>query len=231
MSALDQQLRRCRWNPAALAGSAIVACAVFVFMGLSQLDISYVRPEPDPPLLEFHLPPPPPPPKQETPPRETKVSINFNLPATSGPADVPLGFLQVDFGLTPKQLTESSINVADTISSFQTDGLEDLTVYDYKDVTEKPVRTYRPPIALPGKLIGNTKRPFEFIAVFRIAKSGRTSDIHIIDCPFPEAVPALTEWLSGFRYKPARKDGQAVDMLIRVRITYNPSSSASPFSL
>ncbi|MEM9158921.1 MAG: hypothetical protein AAGB46_07695 [Verrucomicrobiota bacterium] len=230
MHVLDQRIARNKRNPLTFLGGIALACFVFIVMGLAQLNVDFAPREPDEPISEFHLPPPPPPPVQEVPPKQTTVSINFNLPAVSGPADVPLGFLNVDFGLTPKELTNAQVNVDDTIEDFQTDGLEDLTVYDYKEVTEKPRENYRPPLQLDSRLIERTKEPFSFIIIVRITKNGKASDVHILDCPYPKAVPILKRWVMGMSFRAARKDGKPVDCLMRRRVTYRPSSG-SPFSL
>ncbi|MBK1875724.1 hypothetical protein [Pelagicoccus mobilis] len=231
MNVLEKRLRKSKRNPLALLGGWVLAGSVFLSMGLTQLGIDFTPPEEPEPLTEFHLPPPPPPPPAKVPPKKTNVSINFNLPATSGPADVPLGFLDVDFGLTPKKLTENSVNVEDTIDSFKTDGLKDLAVYDYKDVTEKPTVTYQAGLKIPGKLIGNTTKAVPFTYLCRIDLQGRAKDIHIIDTPYPEAIPLMIEYVQNCRFKPAKKDGKPVQCIVRRKGTYRPSSSNSPFTI
>lgn len=231
MNPLQDQLRRSKLNPITFLGGLVLAGLVFLSMGLTQLGIDFTPPEQPEPLLEFHLPPPPPPPPAKVPPKKTKVSINFNLPATSGPADVPLGFLDVDFGLTPEKLTQNSVDVADTIDSFQTDGLDDLSVYDYKDVTEKPSVTYQPNLSIPGKLIGNTTKPVPFTYICRVDLRGRATDIHIIDTPYPDAIPILVDFVQSMRFNVAKKDGKPVQCIVRRRGTYVPSSNRSPFSI
>lgn len=231
MNPLDRSLRKSKRDPLALAGGAVLACGVFVSMSLTQLKIDYTPPSPPEPIQEFHLPPPPPPPPAKTPPKQTNVSINFNLPATSGPADVPIGFLDIDFGLSPKKLTETNVSVDETIENFQTEGVEDLAIYDYAEVTVKPRATYNPPLEIPGKLIGNTTKPVSFAYLCRVDTRGRASDIHIIDTDYPEAIPLLIEYVSSIRFRPAEKDGKKVNCLVRRKTTYIPSTSKSPFSL
>lgn len=231
MNPLDKKLRRSKLNPLSFLGGIVLAATVFLSMGLTQLGIDFTPPEEPEPLTEFHLPPPPPPPPAKVPPKNTKVSINFNLPTTNGPADVPLGFLDVDFGLTPKKLTQNSVNVEQTIDSFKTDGIEDLAVYDYKDVTEKPSLTYQPGLSIPGKLIGNTRKPVPFTYICRVNLQGRATDIHIIDTPYPEAIPLIREFVQSCRFKIAKKDGKPVQCIVRRKGTYIPSSSKSPFSI
>ena len=229
MHVLDQRLALSRKSPLALFGGLFLAGLVFTMMALVQLNMRYTPAEPEPALAEFHLPPPPPPPVQKTPPKKTAVSINFNIPSVPGPADVPLGFLNVDFGLNPKELSQTNINVDDTIETYQTDGLKDLTIYDYSDVTEKPRQTYSPLLRLESRQISKTKKPFSFIIIVRITKRGRCSDVHIVDCPYPDAIPTIEEWVRGTTYRPARKNGQPVDCLMRRRITFRPRTG-SPFS-
>lgn len=231
MNSLEKRLRRSKRNPLALIGGLALAGMVFLSMGLTQLGIDFAPPEEPEPLTEFHLPPPPPPPPAKTPPKQNNVSINFDLPATSGLADVPLGFLEVDFGLTPKKLTDASLNIDDTIESFKTDGLKDLAVYDYADVSEKPESIYKPELRIPSKLIGKTTSPFPFTYLCRIDLEGRPHDIHIIDTPYPDAIPLLKAWVKGIRFSPAKKDGRPVQCIVRRRGTYVPASSFSPLSL
>lgn len=231
MNILDRKLRRSTRSPLTFVGGAFLAALVYLSMGLTQLGIEFTPPEESEPLSEFYLPPPPPPPPAKTPPKKESVSINFNLPTTSGPADVPLGFLDVDFGLSPQKLTKSNVTVDDTIDSFETDGLKDLEVYDYADVTEKPSNTYMPPLKIPGRLIGNTKKPVPFTYICRIDLKGRATDIHIIDTPYPEAIPVILDFVRGCRFKVAKKDGKPVQCIVRRKGTYIPSSSKSPFSI
>lgn len=231
MDHLEQTLNRNKNSLTAFLGGVLVAGAVFVSMGLTQLRIEYTPPEESAPIQEYHLPPPPPPANREEPKKEHKVSISFSLPTTPGPGDIPLGFLNVDFGLKPKQLTQARINAIDTVENYETDGLDELSVYEYKDVTEKPERTFLPALDLSSREIAYTKKPFTFIVICRITKQGRTSNIHIIDCPYPEAVPTLKKWIEGWRFRPAKKDGEPVDVLTRRHVTYNPSTGGSPFSI
>ncbi|MDQ8186342.1 hypothetical protein [Pelagicoccus sp. SDUM812002] len=230
MNVLEKRLRSSKRSPLTFLGGILLAVVVFLSMGVTQLGIDFTPPEEPEPITEFHLPPPPPPPPAKVPPKKTQVSINFNLPATSGPADVPLGFLDVDFGLTPKKLTQNSVNVADTIEKFETDGIDDLAVYDYKDVTEKPSIRYRPGLTIPGKLIADTKKPVPFTYICRIDLNGRAHDIHIIDTPYPAAIPLIVEFVRGHRFKVAKKDGKPVQCIVRRKGTYIPSSNKSPFS-
>lgn len=231
MNPLERTLRKNKQSPLTFLGGLLLAVAVFLSMGLTQLGIDLTPPEKPEPLAEFHLPPPPPPPPTKVSPKKTNVSINFNLPATAGPADVPLGFLDVDFGLSPKKLVKGTVTVDDTIDSFQTDGLEDLAVYDYKDVTEKPSNKYLAPLNIPPKYIGNTRKPFSFTYICRINLKGRATDIHVIDLPYPEAIPIIKEFVRNCRFKVAKKDGKPVQCIVRRKGTYYPSTTASPFSL
>lgn len=231
MNPLETSLRRSKLHPMTFVGGILLAAGVFISMGLTQLKVEYTPPEAPAPLLQFHLPPPPPPPPAKIPPKKTAVSINFNLPATSGPADVPLGFLDIDFGLSPKKLTQATVSVSETIDNYQTEGVEDLTVYDYADVTEKPEATYNPPLDIPGKLIGNTTKPVTFTYLCRVDTSGRATDIHIIETNYPEAVPFLIKYVQGIRFAPAKKDGKKVNCLVQRKTTYTPASNKSPFDV
>ena len=148
-----------------------------------------------------------------------------------GAGDVPIGFLDVDFGLKPKQLTQTQVDKIDTLDSYQTDGLEDLTVYDYSEVSVKPERRYKPPLNLPSRAIGHSSKPVTFIVLYRVTPKGRATDIHIIDCPYPEAIPYVKDYISSMRMKPAEKDGKRVSCLVRYKFTYIPSSNKSPFSI
>lgn len=216
-----------------LAAGAVLACLVFAAMGMTQLHLRFEpRKEPDR-LLDFHLPPPPPPPPQVEKPAEKRVvPLSFDLPVTGEPAVVPLGFLEVDFGLTAKKLTETDFDVESAISSFQQEELEDLSVYDESEVSEKPVRTYTPPLSIPREQMSGNADRFRFGVIARISREGRPTDVHIIDCPHPEAVPVLRAWVLGMQFKPARRDGKAVNCLVHVFITYRTSAgSSSPFSL
>ena len=231
MKALDQQIRNSRRNPLIALGGGILAVFVFVAMALTQLGLEFVPPEESPPLTEFHLPPPPPPPPAKVPPKKKAVSINFDVPVTAGAADVPIGFLDIDFGLSPKKLTDNSIDVNDTVASFETDGLEDLNVYDYNDVTEKPRVTYNPPLNIPPNLIGRSRKPVSFTYICRVNTDGRATNIHIIDTEYPDAIPVLVEYVKRIRFKVAKKDGRPVSCIVRRKTTFIPSSASSPFSI
>lgn len=230
MNPLEKNLRSSKLHPLTFIGGITLAVAVFISMGLTQLKIEYTPPEPPEPLQEFHLPPPPPPPPAKTPPKKTNVSINFNLPATTGPADVPLGFLDIDFGLSPKKLTQTTVSVEDTLDDFETEGVDDLTVYDYEDVTEKPDLIYKPGLSIPKKLIGGTKKPIELIYLVTVDPRGRPISVHFLYCDYPAAIPTLTDWVMQHRYKPAKKDNKKVTTVIRVKFTYRAGDD-NPFSV
>ncbi len=231
MNSLEKRLRKSKLHPLSFLGGVVFAVSVFLAMGLTQMNIEFTPPEEPEPISEFHLPPPPPPPPAKVPPKKTQTSISFNLPATSGPADVPLGFLSVDFGLSPKKLTPNSFDVDESIENFETDGIEDLAVYDYKDVTEKPSVTYRPILSIPNELIGNTRKPVPFTYICRINLKGKATDIHIIDTPYPAAIPLLIEFVQKSRFKVAKRNGKPVQCIVRRKGTYIPSTTKSRFSV
>lgn len=212
-------------------GGAVIACLIFVSMGMTQLNIEFEKPEEVQPIQDFYIPPPPPPPPAKTPPKKAISSMSFSIPVSEGEGDFPIGFLDVDFGLTPKKLTEASFNAPDSIDDYETDGLEDLTVYDYKDVTEKPSTKYQPALSIPGRYIGNTRKPVPFTYICRVNTKGRATDIHIVDTPYPEAIPYMIEFVKGIRFNVAKKDGKPVNCIVRRKGNYHPSGSGSPFSI
>lgn len=230
MHPLEDRLRRSKRNPIAFLGGSLAAAIVFVAMGLTQLDVEYTPPPEPAPISEFHLPPPPPPPKVEQPKQTPNIAIDFDLPVTSDATSIPLAFLEVDFGLNPKKLVKTDLSVDDTIANYETDGLEDLSVYEMEDVTEPPKKIFQPPISIHSRKLGGSKKPFSFLAIYKIDTKGRVSNVHIIDCPHPAAIPELKEWLEDTRYRPAKKDGKRVNLMISVRITYR-TTSRTPFSL
>lgn len=231
MNILEGKLKQTKQGPVAFMGGLALALGVFISMGLTQLGIDFTPPEEAEPLAMFHLPPPPPPPPVETPPKKASVPISFDLPATTGPAELPLGLLKVDFGLTPQKLTKNNVSIDDTIDNFQTDGLKDLEVYDYNDVTEKPTNSYMPPLQIPGRLIEHTNKRVPFTYICRIGLDGRATDIHIIDTPYPKAVPAIMRFVKNCRFTVAKKDGKPVQCIVKRRGTYIPASSKNPFIL
>lgn len=200
-------------------------------MGVTQLNIEFTQPEQPQPLQDFYIPPPPPPPPAKTPPKKSPTPMSFSIPVSEGDGDFPIGFLDVEFGLTPQKLTEASFNTPDSISDYETDGLEDLTVYDYSEVTVKPSTRYHPTLKIPPKVIGHTRKPVPFTYICRVNTKGRATDIHIIDTPYPEAIPYMLEFVKGIRFNVAKKDGKPVSCLVRRRGNYHPAGSGSPFSL
>lgn len=209
-----------------------MAAAVFVSMGLTQLNIEYIPPEPAEPLTEYHLPPPPPPPESEPPPEEADVSIDFDLPISDGPADIALGFLDVDFGLSSKLLTQGDFNIDRSFAEYQAEGLESVEFYDYRDVTEKPeTPRSKPPLNIPGKLIGGGKSAISFSIVCVVTKEGRAVNVAVIDTDYPEANSIVIRWIESMRFKPGRREGEAVNTAATFKFKYNPASAGDPFSL
>ncbi|MDQ8202300.1 hypothetical protein [Pelagicoccus sp. SDUM812003] len=231
MTPLEKQLRGSKLHPVTFFGGILVSAAVFVSMGMTQLKIDYPEPAPIFEVQDVYLPPPPPPPPAKTPPKRTSASINFNVPSTSESGELPLGFLEIDFGLSPKKLTENSLSVAETIENYETESMEELTVFDFADVTEKPKVYYTPPLQIPPHLIGNTDSRVTFTYLCRVDTKGRPHDIHILDTDYPEAVPTLVEWVKRMRFKPAVKDGEKVNCIVRRKTTYISRSNSSPFSI
>lgn len=226
MPNLEQSLRKSTANLLTLFGGTLLAAMVFASMGLMHFDIERPTIRETAPLNEFHLPPPPPPPKKDPPPKESNVSISFNIPAGSDPSDIPLGFLEVDFGLKPKQLAQARVNVDESLANYKTDGLDTLKIYSQSEVTEKPRRTYQGNLDIPAKysrLYG--RKPITFVVLYTVTAQGKTTNIHVLDCPYPEVVPYIQDYISSWRLKPATKDGKPVNSWVQHKFTYHPSAT------
>ena len=229
---IDQQIKNCRFRPMNLFIGGALACGVFFLMGLSQLDLKYVEEEPPQPLMDIHLPPPPPPKEVQVVNRtaQSALSINFSLPMSSEPSSIPIGFLDVDFGLNPKILMQIDVSVEDSLDDFRTEEIKGLEIYDAEEVDTKPVRRYTDRLSIPNRYTKENNGVITFTYIARIDKHGVPVDIHFSQCSCPEAIPLLRKWVSLTRFWPARKDGHSVDCIIKQDVTYNPANQ-NPFSI
>ncbi len=231
MLSLEQNLKQRKRGLANAFGGATITVALFLCMGLMHFDIKVAEPEEVQPISEFHLPPPPPPPEIEQPPQQNNLSVSLNLPVTQIPTNIPVGYLDVDFGLTPQALAQTNVNVDTTLDNFKTDGLDALKIYSQSEVTEKPKRKYQGELSVPPRirrLVG--QKPVTVILLYTVTDEGRVTNIHVLDCPFPELVPYFERYVRDWRLKPAMKDGRPVNCWAQHKFIYR-AAPADPYSL
>ncbi|MDQ8186335.1 energy transducer TonB [Pelagicoccus sp. SDUM812002] len=223
-------MKRSGSGPTPYLGAIVTVMIVFISMGAMHTNIDIGQRSPTEPISEFHLPPPPPPPAEEPPPEKSNISISFNLPATDGPASIPLGFLKAEFGLKPQELTKTEFDIDESITNYQTDGLDTLKIYSQDEVTDKPKRTYHPKLDIPYRFLrGNKGKTITFIVLYTVTSQGRTENIHVLDCPVPAIIPFVESYIKGWRLKPATKDGKPVNSWVQHKFTYHPPDT-NPFS-
>ncbi|MDQ8203464.1 hypothetical protein [Pelagicoccus sp. SDUM812003] len=230
MLSLEQDLKHSARGFAPYLGALATAVAVFLSIGVMQSNIRVERQPETEPISEFHLPPPPPPPQKEPPPEQNTVSISFDLPVVDGPSSIPLGFLDVDFGLKPQELTQTEFDIDDSIGNYKTDGLDTLKIYSQNEVTEKPKRTYHKNLDIPARYLrGHRNKPITFMVLYTVTAEGRTANIHVLDCPIPEIVPFIERYIEGWYLEPAKKDGKPVNSWVQHKFTFG-ANTRDPFS-
>ncbi|MDQ8204773.1 energy transducer TonB [Pelagicoccus sp. SDUM812003] len=181
---------------------------LFVALGASRLDIELPELAEEQSLEEFTLPPPPPP-KPPPPRAKTKpVEIDFSVPIDPTPFEMSLDFLQVSVGVENKAITEVTFDHERAFEDFRNKGLEELRVYERSEVDTppKPIKRFEP--KLPSHLKNAEYRAF---VQYRITQDGSATNVIVLDCDLPEAIPAIRVAIRKWKFKPAMKDGQPVE--------------------
>lgn len=230
---LENACSRCRRSPLAFLGAAAVSASVFVSMGMMQLNLEYSPPEASAPISQYFLPPPPPPPPppaSEDAPEQPQVQFDMELNFSS--EDVALNFVPVDFGLTAEKLVQAQPEIAFSMDDYDTGGLDMLQVFEQSSLTQKPERRYTPPPRIPSRLKSRLKETLRFEVIYIVTPDGRATNVHVLDCPIPELVPFIREYIGKWRFTPPMRGNQAVQAWARHPIILRPSATgATPFSL
>jgi len=230
IESLQKACLRCRRRLRTSLGAAVAVLGVFASMGLMQLNVERRPPERVEPISQFHLPPPPPP--RESPDREPQPQVAFEMELNFDPADMALEFIPVEFGLTAEKLVKAHPKLSVSLDEYKTGGIGMMEVFEQSSLTEKPERRFTPPFRLPGHLASRINETIRLEVIYIVTKEGRATNVHALDCPIPELVPFIKEYVGKWRFTPPNRDGKPVRAWARHSFVYRASAERkTPFSL
>ncbi len=234
MTSLEIEYRKSgkSWQ-AFVGGAALTILVLFVIASTRISSIFPSRPQGE--ALEIYYKPPPAPPaiKQAPLPKSShsEKSFSFDFALKEDPAEITLKSLDVtldhDLGSSVSLKLELQKNFE--ASRPEIGDISQFMIYERTDVDTKPYAIFSPEPNLPYNL---RKYEVEVIVFYFVSSSGRPDRISVLDSNSEN--PAFGEYskdiIEKWRFKPAKKNGKAVNCWVQQTIKYNRGST-SPFSL
>ena len=211
--------------------SLLLTLFLFLVIGSTRLGLHGVEDSAEADLL-YYFPPPPPPVDLEKPlplPSQPEATFKFDFPVEDETTEeIPLNPLTVTLSTAPNMETDFLIRLDRGLKPVKPNLLKRLVVYERDEVDVKPVRTYAPSVSLPTKL---REYGANLIVLYRVTNNGDTEDIHILDTDSEEAINAAITIIEKSRFRPAYKNGEAVNVWVQHEMIFQDRSNISPFEL
>ena len=141
---------------------------------------------------------------------------------------IVLDFLDISFGTGMKPSINIEFDLRAKLRAVKPHILDKLIVYERDQVDEKPVRIYAPSPSLDNDL---RKEGAELVVLYRVRKDGKTEDILVLDSTNENANSYARRIIKGSRFRPARKNGVAVNVWVQHLMIFKEDDFVSPFSL
>jgi hypothetical protein len=230
MESFDFQLRRSGNSWQVWGGALVVTFLLFSLIAATSAIVERTNKTVQPKLKFVYIPPPPLPAEVEAPPPVSSIledSLAFD-PTDDGPLpEIPLDFLTIN--LDPHVSADFGI-VGDLRPQFQVDKpevRERLVVFDRDQVDEKPIWLYGPMPRLPSGLSYTLTRA---LVLYSVSDKGKTDNIYVLESSDEKFIQPVLKAIKGWSFRPARKDGKAVNVWVQQYVEYD-GSKKSPFSL
>jgi len=211
--------------------SLMLSVLIFFAIGSTHLGITGIVGSDDAELL-FYFPPPPPPEEPQSPqplPSQAEATFMFDFPLEKEESDeVQLEPLTVTYNAAPDLEADFLVRLDRGLKPAKPNIANRLVVYERDEVDQKPVRTYAPNLPLPSKIRDNGAN---LVVLYRVNNEGRTHDIHILDTDNPLALDVARKILEQSRFRPAMKDGVAVNVWVQHEMIFRDRSNDDPFSI
>lgn len=244
MSQFDREMKAMRSSWKSYAGSMLLTFLIFFLIALAQLGLVLDRPETETALMDIYLPPlppapPPPPPPAVTRPARSLVSKNpatFDLQfpdemdsVEKDPIEhLPLEFLKLTFGSEMEPEIYIDFDLRSQLRAVKPNVMDRLIVYDRDQVDENPVRLHAPNYYISLELL---EERAELLVLYRVTKKGRTEDIHVLESTNEEVNKFALKIISGSRFRPARKNGNPVNIWVQHEMILKKKRRTDPFGI
>ena len=235
MAFLDKEYNSISGSWRSYAGSLVLTGVLFFSIASTRFGLSLFDPDTEPELSQFFLPPPPSTtPKPLTLPSKSAESMDFKIPEEEDKAEeepeekIVLDFLDISFGTGMKPSINIEFDLRAKLRAVKPHILDKLIVYERDQVDEKPVRIYAPSPSLDNDL---RKEGAELVVLYRVRKDGKTEDILVLDSTNENANSYARRIIKGSRFRPARKNGVAVNVWVQHLMIFKEDDFVSPFSL
>ncbi len=236
MAFLDKEYHSISGSWKSYAGSLVLTGVLFFSIASTRFGLSLFDPETEPELSQFFLPPPPSTtPKPLTLPSKSAESIDFKIPeeeedeTEEEPEEkIHLDFLDISFGAGMKPSINIDFDLRAKLRAVKPQILDKLIVYERDQVDQKPVRIYAPSPSLDNDL---RKDGAELVVLYRVKKDGKTEDILVLDSTNEKANSYARRIIKGSRFRPAQKNGVAVNVWVQHLMIFKEDDFVSPFSL
>ena len=235
MTHFDSEFRRMRHSWKSYAGSVLFTVLTFFLIASTRFGLNLVNPETETELMHYYLPPPPAAAKQPLSlVAKDRAAFDIQFPDEKEPTEkqaiehLPLDFLNVSFGPEMESAINIDFDLRSKLRAVKPKVIDKLVVYERDQVDEKPVRLYAPSLSISPRL---REEGAELLVLYRVTKKGRTEDIHVLDSTNAEVNEVAFNIISRSRFRPARKNGNPVNVWVQHEMIFNKEEHSSPFSL
>lgn len=174
-----------------------------------------------PPPARAEEPPPLPLPARQEP------NFKFDFSEDPIPELLPLQFVHVAIGPHLEPSIDARFALSSDFAAQRPTIDTRRMVFDRRDVSSLPEPIHLPNVSLPFRL---RRDGAELFVLYRVTTQGRTENIHILSSTNPDINSYAERYLQRVRFRPARRDGQPVDIWVQHALIYKQGPS-SPFSI
>ncbi len=235
MNHFDREFYRMRHSWKGYVGSILFTVLTFILIASTRFGLNWVNPETETELMHYYLPPPPAATKQPLSlVSKDRAAFDIQFPDEKEPIEkqpietLPLDFLNVSFGSEMDGAINIDFDLRSKLLAVRPDVIDRLVIYERDQVDEKPVRLYAPSLSLSSQL---REEGAELLVLYRVTKKGRTEDIHVLDSTNEEVNSVAFTIISRSRFRPARKNGNPVNVWVQHEMIFKKEEHSSPFSL
>jgi hypothetical protein len=227
---LEAEFRRAGNSWLSYSGGLTVTAILFVIIGSTRSGLIQLKPESEADLL-FHFLPPPEAETQKPIPLASQPEANFKFDfpdPVDAREEMPLDRLDVALNLAPMADADIFLSLESRFKPAKPNLVERFIIYNDDQVDEKPVRIYAMNVSPSHSL---KKAGASLYVLYRVTDKGRTENIHILNADNEEATELARRIIASSRFRPAKKDGRAVNVWVQHEMRFSAEPWASPFSL
>ena len=208
------------------AGSILFTLLISFLMASTQFGMNPVSPEKETKTEPiYYLPPPPP--EEYTQVRSVgakdRATLDIGFPDEKDVLEeepiehLPLDYLDVSFSLGVQPEINIDFDLRRKLRAVRPGVMDRMIVYEQDKIDENPVRLFVPKLDFFPEL---RKEGAELLVLYRVTKQGRTENILVLDSTNEEANKLAVRIISGTRFRPARKDGNPVNIWVQQEMIF-----------